>query len=167
MLGRNISQHRFFGQREQEPGLAIFRCKIWVDRLSGRLRIGNENADETSQLEFISLYEAARTAYEHTLDTWGKAAAQIEHNDPDRIITWFCYHLGPRLTIYGERPPSQVQEAYSIKEQRHDHDFVVVDSAIEARGRHDEGRWINLRVRDDELRIVVRDMKNQAVRGTE
>jgi hypothetical protein len=142
-----------------------YRCKVWVDRSDGRLRIVDADrapapVSPRTDNQYIPLYEAAQRAYEETIETWGKFASKDQKGDPDGIIRWMCYALTPKVTIFGERPPSRLRETYSVNRHRNDFDLSVEGTAIVARSRYEEGWWTNLCVRSDELERAIKNMKD-------
>src|SRR5271166_3560504 len=69
-----------------------------VGILEGSFHVVNAQKGEVQEsgvhlTQNISLYDAARTAYEETIDSYGKIARKIERNDSESLMTWFSYAL--------------------------------------------------------------------------
>ena len=107
---------------------------------------------------YIPLYEAAKSAYEQTID--GYLADMARRHDADRsdsnIITYYCYALETKARFFGERPPSERLEIYSDRVHRNDYNITITDDkkviAIERGGSR---RWINLCVLENELHEAI------------
>lgn len=103
----------------------------------------------------LPLLEAATRAYEQTR---GTVLAEAAERDGSSIITWYCWALWPRLSIYGARPPSRVAELVPW-DYRNRYSFELTDGDVVLQSRFEEGMFVNLHVNANEFARVLADMK--------
>jgi hypothetical protein len=103
----------------------------------------------------VPLIEAATRAYEKTR---GTLAAEAAERNGGTVITWCCWALWPKLTIYGSWPPSRLPEVVSW-DLRNRYSFELVDGQVGLESRVEQGRFGNLHVDVGELRAAIEALK--------
>src|SRR5262249_49029307 len=108
----------------------------------------------------ISLMEAATRAYEQTRNRPVARFAEAEGSD-DRILTWYCNFMTrpdhgrpPRVTLWGKRPPSRLNEKISVLSN---YDFKAENGAIVLRERMGNVRYQDLTVARSEVDAATRE----------
>ncbi|MEJ0093853.1 MAG: hypothetical protein WDN46_10540 [Methylocella sp.] len=105
------------------------------------------------------LFKAAQRACEETIEDLGKFTYGLNQDDPNEVLLWYCCALSPKVTISGQRPPSEKIEIYSDRQHRNDFDLRIEGKSIVARQRSGAGRWVNLSVKRSELKRAILDLK--------
>jgi hypothetical protein len=80
----------------------------WTDVLVRQAHVRSHWKADIGQ-QTVSFLDAAKQAYGRTRGTLVAAAAEARIGNEDRkpgTITWICYALADRITIYGYRPPA-------------------------------------------------------------
>jgi hypothetical protein len=111
----------------------------------------------------ISLMEAATRAYEQTRNRPVAGFAEAEGSN-DRILTWYCNFMTrpdhgrpPRVTLWGKRPPSRLNEKIGVVVLS-TYDFHVEDNAIVLRERMGNVSYQDLTVAPSEVAAAIREM---------
>jgi hypothetical protein len=112
-----------------------YRCKIWVDRTDGRLRI----ADATDADKYLPLYEAALRLMDANIGIYDMAARELSHDDP---IGWWAYWIENRVQVYGKFLPARTMRAFP-KER---YDLKVEGQSLVATERDGKNRWEDLSI---------------------
>ena len=110
----------------------------------------------------VPLLEAATQTYEQTQGTLVASVAEIRIGNEDRrkgTLTWYCYALADRLSIYGNWPPSRVSEKIEWREIRNRFSFDLHEGALILREHHTKDYYENLEVDAAELRIAITEVR--------
>lgn len=110
---------------------------------------------QLSNPQKLPLIEAATRAYEQTR---GTVVAGVAEGEGDRLITWYCWAIWPKLTIHGTWPPSRVPEVVPW-EMRNRLSFELVDGQVVLESRVKQGRFESLHVDAGELGAAIEELK--------
>jgi hypothetical protein len=113
---------------------------------------------------FISLFEAATRAYEHTQNAIVSAFSEAFANGPDEILTWYCeamtrYRDGkqPLVQMWGIRPPSRIREEIYMA-PLNNYGFQVEGTEIVLQSRTGSGRYERLMVDEREVANAIKEI---------
>lgn len=113
---------------------------------------------------YVDLKEAAIQAYEacrHLIS--GQLAESMAEGDDDSVVTWYCWSLWERTSIFGSHPPSRKIEQIS-RGLKNSHTFKVKNGTLVFENRYRygaSGRYTNLKVLADELPNAIANMKTR------
>jgi hypothetical protein len=111
---------------------------------------------------YLPLLEAATQAYEQTRGTLVATFAEAPIGREDRregTLTYFCYLLAERLSIYGNWPPSRTREKVDWAALRKRYSFKMRDGALIFQEHYDSGYYENLCVLASELPRALAEIK--------
>lgn len=128
-----------------------YRCKIWVDRSDGRLRIADADGND----DYLSLYEAARRLIDEDIGIFDDAARKLSGNDP---ILWWCYWIEGKTQVYGKYAPARVMRAFP----KNGYDLKVDGTSVAGVERYGHGRWEELSILSSEFKDVLGKARHAA-----
>jgi hypothetical protein len=113
--------------------------------------------------QYLPLIEAATRAYEQTRGTLVATFAEAEitrrEERHESIITYFCYLLGERLSIYGNCPPSRTREEIDWMAIRKQYNFKFRNGALIFERQHSKDHYEKLEVLASELPRALEEIK--------